>query len=458
MAASLSSNSDVTRRPGQALDSEASPPVAQEESTTASNRGTGHEVFAALVGNNLEFRTLRAGPNVTITSDADHIDITASGGGGGSGVDNFLDLTDVPDSYTGQASKLVAVKGDESGVEFITAPVGSGEANTASNVGAGAGVYKEKVGVDLRFKTLVAGNNVTITPGTDIITVAATDTGEANTASNLGSTGEGLFAQKSSVDLQFKKLKAGSNVALTSDSESITIAASGSGSGADFGGQYKNLVVTCSGTGYQGTITADRIIVEDSSYACSVLRAVSVSFNGANSGANGLDTGSMAAGNIYSLYVIYNGTTVASLISLSSTSPTLPSGYTKYALVGYAVVLAATTVFKSSVQRNNVVRYGTSSAYDSIQILSSGNATTTTDVSTTAAVPPNAVGIKVTVSGNTTGNTTLYDSSGLNYISALGGQYYPYTFDIFAYDISKVKYKVNSVSYPTNIYITGYFI
>ena len=36
----------------------------------------------------------------------------------------------------------------------------SGEANTASNVGTGEGVFKEKVGVDLRFKSLVAGDNV----------------------------------------------------------------------------------------------------------------------------------------------------------------------------------------------------------------------------------------------------------------------------------------------------------
>lgn len=38
----------------------------------------------------------------------------------------------------------------------------SGEANTASNVGSGEGVFKEKVGVDLRFKSLVAGTNINI--------------------------------------------------------------------------------------------------------------------------------------------------------------------------------------------------------------------------------------------------------------------------------------------------------
>lgn len=37
-------------------------------------------------------------------------------------VTTFLGLTDTPDSYIGEANKLVTVKGDESGLEFTTAP------------------------------------------------------------------------------------------------------------------------------------------------------------------------------------------------------------------------------------------------------------------------------------------------------------------------------------------------
>jgi hypothetical protein len=50
---------------------------------SASNVGGGYEVFKDLNGTDLRFRTLTAGSNVTITQNANTIEISSSGGGGG---------------------------------------------------------------------------------------------------------------------------------------------------------------------------------------------------------------------------------------------------------------------------------------------------------------------------------------------------------------------------------------
>lgn len=56
----------------------------------------------------------------------------------------------------------------------------SGEANTSSNEGAGEGLALPKVGVNLPFKTLVAGTNITLTPAADTLTIGSTGTGDVN--------------------------------------------------------------------------------------------------------------------------------------------------------------------------------------------------------------------------------------------------------------------------------------
>ena len=56
-------------------------------------------------------------------------------------------------------------------------PPGSGEANTASNLGAGQGVFSQKVGVDLQFKSLVAGSGITLTPSATEISIETSGSG-----------------------------------------------------------------------------------------------------------------------------------------------------------------------------------------------------------------------------------------------------------------------------------------
>lgn len=100
-------------------------------------------------------------------------------------------------------------------------------------------------------------------------------------------------------------------------------------------GAFKNLVGSATGTSPTATFTADELIVESSANTFQTLRSVSINPSIAISGANGLDSGTSAASTWYSVWVIWNSTTIAGLFSLNAVSPSMPSGYTHRARVGW---------------------------------------------------------------------------------------------------------------------------
>jgi len=51
---------------------------------------------------------------------------------------------------------------------------GTGEVNTASNLGGGTGIYAQKIGVDLQFKSLIGGDNITLASTASGITISGT--------------------------------------------------------------------------------------------------------------------------------------------------------------------------------------------------------------------------------------------------------------------------------------------
>ena len=152
-----------------------------------------------------------------------------------------------------------------------------------------------------------------------------------------------IFRQSSTVSSAIAQIIADNNVNATDDGNVTTfktnfmaaLAAQLAISNASIQGDYKNLQASASGTSASISVSADEIIVENASNAYKTLRAVSLTVSGSANGANGLDTGSLAANTWYAVYVIYNGTTTAGLLSLSATAPTMPSGYTHKARVGW---------------------------------------------------------------------------------------------------------------------------
>jgi hypothetical protein len=81
-------------------------------------------------------------------------------------------------------------------------------------------------------------------------------------------------------------------------------------------------------------IDADEIVLKNSAGEAFLAEAVNLTVDMAASGANGLDTGSEASATWYYIWVITDGETVAGLLSVSTTAPTMPGGYTFKALAG----------------------------------------------------------------------------------------------------------------------------
>ena len=100
---------------------------------------------------------------------------------------------------------------------------------------------------------------------------------------------------------------------------------------------FKNLSASATGTNASVSVSADEIAVENGSNAYMILRSFSRTINSATSGAaDGLDTGTIAASTWYSVWAIAKADgTQGGLLSLSATAPTMPSGYTYKARIGW---------------------------------------------------------------------------------------------------------------------------
>jgi hypothetical protein len=136
-----------------------------------SSLGTGISVYGGRTDGTLNLRGIKAGNNLTVTTDGNDITIGIANGG------TLL--------------------------------------NTGDNIGNGAEVYKETTGNILYFRTIAldpTSKNLSITQTADEIVFKGT--GEVNTVSSIG-TGTSIFDSKSGEDLQFRSIVGGNNLNVT---------------------------------------------------------------------------------------------------------------------------------------------------------------------------------------------------------------------------------------------------
>tara|TARA_Y100000593_G_scaffold4890_1_gene9623 strand:- start:4554 stop:7469 length:2916 start_codon:yes stop_codon:yes gene_type:complete len=98
----------------------------------------------------------------------------------------------------------------------------TGESTTASNIGTGSGLISGIADLDIRVKSLIPGRNIHISGDASALTIHSNITGEATTASNIG-TGSGLISGLENYDLKVKSLIPGDNIQISGDSNSLTI-------------------------------------------------------------------------------------------------------------------------------------------------------------------------------------------------------------------------------------------
>ena len=152
--------------------------------TNGTNLGSGDGIFAGLASTLLEFKSLKAGSNVTLTPTGTDITISSVG------------------TVTG-----------------------------ATNLG-GDGLYTSLSGGNLQFKGLAAGSNITLTPSGSTISIASTNPGGTITGGvSLGGT-NAVYAGTSGANLEFLGITAGTNVSIANDGVQLTISASGGGGGS----------------------------------------------------------------------------------------------------------------------------------------------------------------------------------------------------------------------------------
>lgn len=164
------------------------------------------------------------------------------------------------------------------------------------------------------------------------------------------------------------------------------------------------------------TVKVDEACLENSSgNVVKVASSSTITNTITNSGANGLDTGSLSTNTNYNCFLIYNSTTttLACIISLAApnTGPTLPSGYTFWAWYGTIALDGSSHIYSFKQFGSRMIFWvggGNLSALPVFASGSAGNVGTPTFVSfsniayTTSNAPLKSIGVLASTSAGST--------------------------------------------------------
>jgi hypothetical protein len=225
------------------------------------NVGGGHGIWRDTTGTNpktFNLKTLVAGTNITITSSTNTITISAIDtdtqylmANVGTGTGTIWRDTTGTNPKTFNLKTLVAGANITitNGTDTITIAATNSQYQMA-NVGTGTGtIWRNTTGTNpqtFNLKTLVAGANISIINGTDTITIAATDTDTQYLMANVG-TGTGQIWRDTTGTnprtFNLKTLVAGANITITNGTDTITISSIPKGPGVMYGNHTGGIAV-----------------------------------------------------------------------------------------------------------------------------------------------------------------------------------------------------------------------
>lgn len=85
-------------------------------------------------------------------------------------------MTDCP-TFVGFDQSVTFIVEDRSISVGFPIPVGAGEANTGANVGGGEGVFRDKTGAVLNFKSITGSGDATVTSSADEVNIDVSGVG-----------------------------------------------------------------------------------------------------------------------------------------------------------------------------------------------------------------------------------------------------------------------------------------